>query len=62
VPRKQILYQIKHEKRAHPIIGEALPHLSREQKGKPAGMAKKLLGLNFEFGGLGFHVGPSDGD
>ena len=39
---EQILDHVEHEQRAHPVIGEALPHLGREQKGKSARMAEKV--------------------
>ena len=45
--QKHIFHEVEHEQRAHPIIGEALPHLGREQEGKCARVAEKLLGFYF---------------
>jgi hypothetical protein len=33
---------VEHEQRAHAVIGEALPHLGREQEGQPARMAEEV--------------------
>ena len=40
--QQYIFGHVEHEQGAHPVIGEALPHLGGEQKGKPAGMAEEL--------------------
>ena len=39
---EQIFDHVEHEQRAHPVIGEALPHLGREQKSEAARMAEKV--------------------
>ena len=39
---QQILHHVEHEQRAHPVVGEALPHLGGEQEGQPARMAEKI--------------------
>src|SRR5580765_2569970 len=40
--QEQILHHVEDEERAHSIIGEALPHLGREQECQPARMAEKV--------------------
>jgi hypothetical protein len=40
--QKQIFRHIEHEQRAHPVIGEALPHLCGEQEGEALRMAEKF--------------------
>ena len=32
--REQILRHVENEQRAHPVVGEALPHLGGEQEGE----------------------------
>ncbi len=39
---EQIFDHIQHEQRAHAVIGEAFPHLGREQKGEGARMAEQV--------------------
>src|SRR5579871_1950214 len=41
---QQVFDEVEHEQRPHAIIGEALPHLGREQEAKAAGRAEKLGG------------------
>ena len=40
--QQQIFHHVEHEQRAHPVIGEALPHLGREQEGQPARVAEEV--------------------
>ncbi len=42
VRQQQIFRHVKDEQRAHPVIGEALPHLGREQESEPARMAEQI--------------------
>ena len=42
--QQQIFHHVEHEQRAHPVVGEALPHLGREQEGQPARMAEEVAG------------------
>ncbi len=41
---QQVFHHVENEQRTHPVIGEALPHLGREQKRQPARMAEEILG------------------
>ena len=41
---QQILDHIEDKQRAHPVIGEALPHLGGEQEGQRARMAEQVAG------------------
>jgi hypothetical protein len=40
--QQQVLHHVKDEKRAHSVIGKALPHLSGEQEGQPARMTEEI--------------------
>ncbi len=42
-----MFYEVEHKQGAHPIIGKALPHLRREQKGERARVAEKLFRFCF---------------
>ena len=35
-----VLGQVENQKRAHPVIGEAFPHLCEEENEEPLGMPK----------------------
>ena len=37
-----VFHHVEHEERAHPVIGEALPHLGREQIGQGRRMAEEI--------------------
>ncbi len=39
---QQIFRHVEDEERAHPVIGEALPHLGGEQEGEAFGMAEQV--------------------
>ncbi len=39
---EQVFHHVEDEQGAHAVVGEALPHLRREQEGKPARMAEQL--------------------
>src|SRR5262249_10895828 len=39
---QQVFHHVENEQRAHPVVGETLPHLGREQEGEPARMAEKV--------------------
>ena len=56
--QQQVFHHVEDEERAHPVIGEALPHLGREQEGQPARMAEQVAGAGHVarvFGGRGGH-------
>jgi len=55
---EQVLHHVEHEQRAHAVIGEALPHLGREQVGERARMAEELgrLGAGQIGGGHGANL------
>ena len=40
--QQQVFHHVEDEQRAHPVVGEALPHLGGEQEGQPARMAEKI--------------------
>jgi hypothetical protein len=40
--QQQIFDHVENEERAHSVIGEALPHLGREQECQPARMAEEV--------------------
>jgi hypothetical protein len=42
--QQQIFHHVEDEQRAHPVIGEALPHLGREQEGQPTRVAEQVVG------------------
>ncbi len=42
VRQQEIFRHIEDEQRAHPVIGEALPHFRGEQEGEPARMAEQV--------------------
>ncbi len=46
VGQQQIFRHVEHKQRAHPVIGEALPHLGREQESEPARMAEKIRSVS----------------
>ena len=46
---KQIVHEIEHQQRLHPVIGEAFPELGRRKPAQPSGMAQED-GVEFVFG------------
>ena len=40
--QQQIFGEVIDQQRAHPVIGEALPHLGAEQEGQAARMAEQI--------------------
>jgi hypothetical protein len=40
---QHIFHHVKNEQRPHPVIGEAFPHLGREQEAEAARMPKKII-------------------
>ncbi len=40
IGQQQVFRHVEDKQRAHPVIGETLPHLGREQEGKPARVAE----------------------
>jgi hypothetical protein len=40
--QQQVFHHVEHEQRAHPVVGEALPHLGGEQEGQGARVAKEI--------------------
>ncbi len=55
--QQQVFDHVEHEQRAHPVIGEALPHLGREQEGQSARMTEQV---GWGFSG-GAHIGHCNG-
>src|SRR5262249_13628361 len=49
---QQEFHHVEDQQRPHAVIGEALPHLGREQEGEPAWMAEKIAALG-AIGSLG---------
>jgi hypothetical protein len=42
--QQQIFHHVEDEQRAHPVIGEALPHLGRKQERQAARVAEEIIG------------------
>ena len=42
--QQQKFHHVEHEQGPHPVVGEALPHLGREQEGQPARMPEQVAG------------------
>ena len=40
--QQQVFHHVEDEKRAHPVVGETLPHLGREQEGEPARVPEQV--------------------
>src|SRR5262249_27209089 len=45
--QEQMVHHVEHEQRAHPVVGEALPHLGEEQEEEAARVPEP----GFRFGG-----------